>query len=138
VSLPTWWWSIGQFRFVPFPEADAHTSLDNDISPRAVDYRFNLGLLGLRHSELVERLLEIIEKGLPLGRRNLKIFVRFLHGAAGVVLRSTGSPAEHFRDEIFEACRRSPMMGLVYPWVRIQAGIDHDPSIKSSITVAML
>ena len=53
-----------------------HASLDNDISPCAVDYGFNLGLFGLRHSELVERLLKIIEKSLPLGRRDHKIFVR--------------------------------------------------------------
>jgi hypothetical protein len=46
-----------------FPEADAHPSLDDDVSFCAVDYGFNLGLLGLGHSELVERLLEIIEKG---------------------------------------------------------------------------
>jgi hypothetical protein len=81
-----------------------HASLDNDISPCAVDYGFNLGLFGLRHSELVERLLKIIEKSLPLGRRDHKIFVRVLHGAAGVLLRSAGRPAEHFRNEIFEAC----------------------------------
>jgi hypothetical protein len=103
---------------------------DDDVSPCAVDYGFNLGLLGLRHSELVERLLKIIEKGLPLGRRDHKIVVRVLHGAAGVLLRSTGSPAEHFRNKVFEACRRNAMMGLVYPWVRVQAGIDHDPVDK--------
>src|SRR5262249_30471204 len=94
------------------------------------DYGFNLCLLRFSHSELVERLLEIIEKGLPLGRRDHKILVRVLHGAAGVLLRSTGSPAEHFRNEVFEACRGNAMMGLVYLWVRVQAGIDHDPIDK--------
>src|SRR5262249_41924992 len=59
-----------------------------------------------------------------------KILVRVLHGAAGVLLRSTGSPAEHFRNEVFEACRGNAMMGLVYLWVRVQAGIDHDPIDK--------
>src|SRR5262245_20461260 len=38
--------------------------------------------------------------------------------------------AEHFRNEVFEACRGNAMMGLVYPWVRVQAGIDHDPVNK--------
>ena len=115
---------------VPFPEADADASLDDDICPVCCRLWLYLGLFGLRHSELVERLLEIIEESLPLGRRDHKIFVRVLHGAASVLLRSAGSPAEHFRNEVFEACRRNAMMGLVYPWVRVQAGIDHDPVDK--------
>ena len=44
-----------------------------------------------------------------------------------VLLRPTGSPADHFRDEVFEACRGNAMMGFIYPRVCIQAGIDHDP-----------
>src|SRR5262249_52699495 len=101
-----------------------------DISPCAVDNSFDLCLLRFSHSELVECLLEIVEKGLPLGRRDHKIFVRVLHGAAGVLLWSAGSPAEHFRNEVFEACRGNAMMGLVYSWVRVQARIDHDPVDK--------
>src|SRR5262245_36756802 len=50
-------------------EANAHPSLDNDINPCAADNGFDLCLFGLWHSELVECLLEIVEKGLPLGRR---------------------------------------------------------------------
>ena len=114
----------------PISGSGRHTSLDDDVSPCAVDYGFNLGLLGLGHSEFVERLLEIIEKGLPLGRCDHKIFVQVLHGAAGVLLRSAGSPAEHFCNEVFEACRGNAMMGFVYPWIRVQAGIDHDPVDK--------
>jgi hypothetical protein len=29
-----------------------------------------------------------------------------------------GGPADHLRDEIFEACRRNTMMGLVYLRIR--------------------
>src|SRR5262249_82581 len=47
--------------------------------------------------------------------------------AACVLLRSTGGPADHFRDEIFEACRGNTMMGLVHFRVRIQTWINHDP-----------
>src|SRR5262249_46295997 len=72
--------------------ANAHTSLDNDINPCAADNGFDLCLFGLWHSELVECLLGIVEKGLPLGRRDHKLFVRVLHGTTGVLLRSAGSP----------------------------------------------
>ena len=111
-------------------KADAHASSDDDISPRAVDYGFNLGLLGLGHGELVECLLKVVEKGLPLCRCDHEMLVRVLHGAARVLLRSAGRPTDHLRNEVFEACRRNAMMGLVYPWVGVQAGIDHDPVDK--------
>src|SRR5262245_13580709 len=55
------------------------------------------------------------------------MLVRFLHGAACVFLRSAGGPTKHLRDEIFEACWWNTMMGLIYPWVCVEAGIDHDP-----------
>src|SRR5262249_4792108 len=55
------------------------------------------------------------------------MLVRLFHGAARVLLRSAGGPADHLRDEIFEACRRNAMVGLVYPRVHIQARINHDP-----------
>jgi len=118
-----------RYRSAPLAE-HAHASLDDDVRPGAVDDGLELGLLGLLYSEFVERLLEIIEKGLPLGRRDHKIFVRLLHGATRVLLRPARGPTDHFRDEIFEACREDTMMGLVHPWIRIQAGIDHNPIDK--------
>ena len=81
-----------------------HASLDNDISPCAVDYGFNLGLFGLRHSELVERLLKSSRKAFHLAAVIIRSLCEVLHGAAGVLLRSAGRPAEHFRNEVFEAC----------------------------------
>ena len=113
-------------------------ALDDDISPCAGDYGLDLCLFGLGHSELVKGLLEIVEKGLPLGRSDHQILVRVLHGTAGVLLRPTSSPADHFSDEVFEACRGNTMMGFIYPWVCIQAGSTMIRSMKSSITVAML
>jgi hypothetical protein len=50
--------------------------LDDDISPCAGHYRLDLCLLGLGHSKLVERLLEIIEKVFPLYRRDQEMLVR--------------------------------------------------------------
>jgi hypothetical protein len=43
-----------------------YAPLNNDVSPSASDYSLDLRLLGLGHPELVESLLEIVEKGVPL------------------------------------------------------------------------
>ena len=99
-------------------------SLNDNIGSCAVDDSFDLCLLDLGHSKLVKGLLEIAEKRLPLGRSDHQMLVQVLHGTAGVLLRPTSSPANHFRDEVLEARRRNAMMGLGYPWVRIQARID--------------
>jgi hypothetical protein len=61
--------------------------LNDDISHRAGDHRLNLCLLGLGHGELVEGLLKIIEKSLPLGGRDPEMLVRPVYFCA------TGSPA---------------------------------------------
>jgi hypothetical protein len=50
---------------------------------RTPEWPFDLCLLGLGHSELVKRLLEI-EKGVPL-RRDHEMLVRVLHGAARII-----------------------------------------------------
>src|SRR5712671_1654808 len=60
--------------------------LDDDVSPSAGNYGLDLRLLGRRHSELVERLLEIVEKSIPLRRRDHKVLVRVPHG--GIASRS--------------------------------------------------
>jgi len=39
---------------------------NDDVGSSAGDYSLDLRLLGLRHSELVKRLLQIVEKGFPL------------------------------------------------------------------------
>ena len=52
---------------------------DDDISPCAGDYGLDLCLLDLGHGELVKGLLEIVEKGLPLGRSDHQMLVRVLH-----------------------------------------------------------
>ena len=44
--------------------------LNDDVSPSATDYSLDLHLLGLGHGELIKGLLEIVEKGLPLWRRD--------------------------------------------------------------------
>jgi hypothetical protein len=111
-------WPAQLRRYVP---------LNDDFRPSAGDYSLDLRLLGLGHSELVECLLEIVEKSLPLYRSYHEMSVGLLHGAARVLLRPASGPADHFSDEVLEASRGNAVMGLVYLWVCIQAGIDHDP-----------
>src|SRR5262249_16780260 len=86
-------------------EAAAPHPSDDDISPCADDYGLDLCLLGCGHSELVESLLEIVEKGLPFGSCDPEMLVRVLHRTTRVLLWSTSSPADHFRDEVLEAWR---------------------------------
>jgi hypothetical protein len=85
-------------------------ALDDDVSPCAGDYGLDLRLLRLGHGELVKGLLQVVEKGLPLGRSDHQMLVHFLHGTAGIRLRPTAGPADHFRDEILEACGGNTMM----------------------------
>ena len=107
--------------------AGTPTPLDDDISPRAGHDSLDLSLFGLGYSELIERFLEIVHKGVPLFRGDHEMLMRVLHRTAGKLLRTASRPAKHFRDEVFEAWRRNTMVGLVYPWVCIQARINHDP-----------
>jgi hypothetical protein len=93
-------------------EAAVCTTLNDDVSPCAADYSLDFCLLGLWHRELVEGLLEIVEKGFPFCRRYHELLMRLLHGAACVFLRPTSGPTQHLRDEIFEACRGDAMMRL--------------------------
>ena len=70
---------------------------------------------------------QVVEKGFPsVASSDHQMLVHFLHGTAGVLLRPTAGPADHFRDEILEACGGNTMMSLIYPWVRIQARVGHD------------
>src|SRR5262245_16514045 len=100
---------VGETPRIHGPRVGVAAALDDDISPRARDYGLDLCLLGLGHSEFVKSLLEIVEKGLPLGCSDHKMLVRVLHGTASVLLRPTGSPANHFCDEILEAWRGNTM-----------------------------
>jgi hypothetical protein len=101
--------------------------LDDNIGSGAGNDSFDLCLLGLGHLELIKCLLEIVEKCFPFCCRDHQVLVRVLHRAARVLLRPAGGPADHFRDKVFEACRGNAMMSFIYPWIRVQARIDHDP-----------
>src|SRR5437762_6957355 len=71
-------------------------SSHDDIRSGAVNDRLQLPLRGLRHAELVQRLLKVVEKSLPLGGRDHKRLVRLPHRATGGLLRSCSSRAPSF------------------------------------------
>src|SRR5262245_9334035 len=111
--------SLGQTWIVLCPRRPRLTP-QTTISARVLTtMAFDLCLLGCGHSELVESLLEIVEKGLPFGSCDPEMLVRVLHRTTRVLLWSTSSPADHFRDEVLEAWWGNSMMSLVYPRARI-------------------
>src|SRR5277367_4898919 len=78
---------------------------DDDVRTGAVDDYFEFGLLFSGDVELVERLLKVVEEGVPLLTGNFESGMRFGHGLAGVFLWTAGGPTNHFRHEVFEAGR---------------------------------
>src|SRR5215471_8730521 len=73
--------------------ARSAASLDDDVSPCALDDGHDLGPLGRRDGELVERLRHVVHERVPLAGRNAKVPVRTQHVLAGVFLRTSGGPA---------------------------------------------
>src|SRR5271167_1562192 len=84
--------------------------VNDNIRPGAVDYCFEFGLLFGGNCELIQRELKIVQECLPLRTGNLQMLMRVSHRLAGVLLRSTRSPAHHLGHQILEACRRYAMM----------------------------
>jgi hypothetical protein len=58
------------------------------------------------------------------------VFVRFAHGTAGVFLRATRGPTDHFGHVVFEARRADTVMRFVNGSVRIQDWVVHNPINK--------
>src|SRR2546428_2497411 len=101
-------------------------SAGDDVSVRALHDRYELGLLCGGNLELVESLLEVVEKGIPLLRRDLEVTMRVGHGAPGILLRPPTGPAHHFRHQVLEAGRWKPVVGFVDERIGVEARIDHD------------
>jgi hypothetical protein len=49
------------------------------------------------------------------------------HGTAGIGLRASRGPADHFGHKVFEARRADTVMCLVNGSIRIQDWVVHDP-----------
>src|SRR3972149_11768276 len=74
-----------------------HPLSDHDICFSTGHNGLQFFLLGLRHTEFVKRLLEVLKESLPLGVRNHQILMRITHGTTSVKLWATGRPADHLR-----------------------------------------
>src|SRR5713101_1699759 len=99
---------------------------DDDIRSRAVDDCFQFGLLPGGNRELIQRLLKVAQKCLPLHGGNLQMGMRVRHRLTCVFLRATCSPANHLRDQVLEARRRYAMVRFVYQGIGIQSRVYHD------------
>src|SRR5436305_1210592 len=78
-----------------FPRGLLHGWDDNGF-PCAFYYSNQLFLLRPGHVELIERLLKVIQKGLPLLRSDHEMPMGITHGTAAVVVWTTCCPADHF------------------------------------------
>src|SRR5438552_13376191 len=87
-SIPT--------ALVMMPRARSAAPSDDDVSPCALDDSHDLGPLGRRDCELVERLRHVVHERVPLARTDAQVPVRALHVLASVFLRTSGGPAQHF------------------------------------------
>src|SRR6266403_1532992 len=85
----------------------------DDRAPGALDDGHDLGPLVRRHCEFVERLRHVVHERVPLARCDAQVPVRALHVLAGVFLRTSGGPAQHLGNQVFEACRRYLVVRVV-------------------------
>src|SRR5712671_1382473 len=67
----------------------------DDRAPGALDDGHDLGPLGRRDCELVERLRHVVHERVPLAWCDAQVPVRALHVLAGVFLRTSGGSARH-------------------------------------------
>src|SRR6266566_2025026 len=116
-SIPT--------ALVMMPRARSAAPLDDDVSPRALDDGHDLGPLGRRDCELVERLRHVVHERVPLARRDAQVPMRALHVLAGVFLRTSGGPAQHLGNQVFEACRRYLVVRVVDQGIGVEPRIGH-------------
>src|SRR5262249_34764781 len=98
------------------------------ISPLVLSTMANNSLCSaFRHIEFRHRIVEVFAEGGPLTLGDLKVFMRFAHGTAGIVLRATCGPTDHLGHVVFEAGRADAVMRFVNGSVRIQDWIVHNP-----------
>jgi hypothetical protein len=85
--------------------------------------RLDFVLLQLRHTELIQRLLNIVHESQPFFVSNHEVAVGVSHRPTRIVLWPTSGLAKYLGDEIFESRRRDPVMGLIDAGVRIQSRV---------------
>src|SRR5205807_9796772 len=67
----------------------------------------------------------VVHERVPLARRDVQVPVRALHVLTGVFLRTSGGPAQHLDNQIFEACRRYLVVRVVDQGIGVEPGIGH-------------
>src|SRR5437763_5824187 len=70
--------------------------------------------------------MQIFQQVLPLLMGNHDNPMGIAHGPAGVLLRATRGPGEHFSHQELEPGWRHAMVRFVHARIRVQAGVDHD------------
>src|SRR5437868_3265527 len=78
-----------------------------------------------RCRELVERLRYVVHERVPLALCDAQVPVRALHVLAGVFLRTSGGPAQHLGNQIFEACRRYLVVRIVDQEIGVEPRVGH-------------
>src|SRR5258708_5084874 len=96
-----------------------------DRAPGALDDGHTLGPLGRRDCEFVERLRHVVHERAPLARCDAQMPVRALHVLAGVFLRTSGGPAQHLGNKVFEACRRYLVVRVVDQGIGVEPRVGH-------------
>jgi hypothetical protein len=103
---------------------------NHDVAIGAVNDCFQLRLFRSGDAELVECLLKIVHERFPFLGRDVQVLMRFTHRASGIFLRAACGPADHFGNQILEACWGHSMMRFVHGRIGVQAGIGHDATDK--------
>src|SRR5258705_5225845 len=67
----------------------------------------------------------VVHERAPLARCDAKVPVRALHVLAGVFLRTSGSPAQHLGDQVFEACRRYLVVRVIDQGIGVEPRVGH-------------
>src|SRR5258705_6396560 len=97
----------------------------DDRAPGALDDGHDLGPLGRRYCEFVERLRHVVHERGPRAGRDAQMPVRALHVLAGVFLRTSGGAAQHLGNQVFEACRRYLVVRVVDQGIGVEPRVGH-------------
>src|SRR5439155_7817826 len=80
----------------------------------------------LRYLKLVERLVEVVDEGVPLVRSNQEMWMGVFHRTTRVPLRPPARLAELFCHQVLESRRQPAVARLVDARIRVQPVVDHD------------
>src|SRR5713101_2342089 len=66
-----------------------------------------------------------VHERVPLARRDAQVPVRALHVLAAVFLRTSGGPAQHLGNQVFEACGRYLVVRIVDQGIGVEPLVGH-------------